>query len=131
MSRNRFITTERIRINLSDEEWIEIKKELNAGEERKQASLALVPIVVEGKIVDRIDWSQYELLRTSLWLVDWHIHDADGKVPVLSLDSIRALDVETFEEINGAIFKHLMELAVSKKVAKNPSGTNVDQTSIS
>lgn len=130
MSRNRFIVPDTVKINLSDEEWIEIKKELNAGEERKQSALALVPIMLNGKIVDRVDWSQYELLRAHLWLVNWHLHDAEGNVPPLTLDSLRALDITTFDEINDIIFKHVMETATAKKAVKNPSGTNDAQTSI-
>lgn len=131
MSRNRFIVPDTVRIPLSNEEWIEIKKELNAGEERKQSALALVPILLNGKIVDRVDWSQYEILRALLWLVKWHVHDEKGEVPPLTLDSIRALDVETFNEINDHIYVHVMEIAALKKAAKNPSGTNDGQTSTS
>ena len=129
MSRNRFLQPEIVRIALSEEEWIEIKKELNAGESRKQASLAMFPVMLDGKVVDRIDWSQYELLRANLWLTAWHLHDSAGNVPKLSLDALRALDVETFEEINNAIFKHIMETIELKKASKNPSGTNLDQIS--
>lgn len=124
MSRNRFvISNQTVRIPLSEEEWIEVKKELNAGEERKASSLALVPTKVDGKIIDRVDWAVYELYRTHLWLVDWHIHDENGKVPSLSLDSLKALDIDTFNEINDLIFKHILEQEKSKKAAKNPSGS--------
>jgi len=124
MSRNRFVKPETVRLKLSEEEWVEIKKELNAGEARKQASLAVVPHILEGRVVDRVDWSQYELLRMELWVVDWHLHNAEGKVPKLSLDALRALDVTTFNEINDLISQHVVESLTSKKVELNPSGTN-------
>lgn len=125
--RSRFVSLLTKRLYLQDsgvEEWFEVKKELNAGEDRTQANLALVPMFVDDvdsdgkptkKIVDRIDWSQYELLRMHLWVTAWHVHDANGNVPPLSLDAIRALDVETFNEINDALFAHMLEGQEEKK----------------
>lgn len=134
MSRNSFAETDVTKIYLDDmkEEWFEAKNDLNAGEDRKQAHLALVPIQIEDldaegkpildaegkpskRILDRIDWSQYELLRAHLWITAWHIHDKQGNVPALSLDSIRALSVETFNNINLLLFAHMMKQAAEKK----------------
>jgi hypothetical protein len=128
MSRNRFVVPEVVRINLSDEEWIEIKKELNAGEERRHFNLATIPFVVNGQVVERVDWSQYEILRVHLWLVKWHIHDEKGEVPLLSLDAIRALDVPTFEEINQHIVAHILQQKELKKAQANPKVPSASPT---
>lgn len=132
--RNRFVVPETVRYTLSEDEWIEVKKELNAGEERKLASLAMVPtpITVDGKtkIVDRIDWSQWDLLKAELWMTSWHLHDSTGNVPPLSLDSLKALDIKTFSEITSIIDRHAIESQSAKKGNASQSGTKSDQTSL-
>lgn len=123
MSRNRFTIPDVRRIYLKDsnqEEWFEIKKELNAGEERRQSALGMLPVDVGGRIMDRVDWGVYELLRCQLWMTNWHLHDEKGEVPPLTLDALRALDPETFHEINNSIYEHIEELAAAKKKAKTP-----------
>lgn len=119
MTRNRFASVDSDRIQLSDGLWIEVKSELDAGDQRKMDSLAVVPIVIDEKIVDRVDWSKYELLRTHLWLTGWNLTrlDKDGKdyqVP-LSIDSLAALTNEDFDEINSAVYKHIMTTVMEKK----------------
>lgn len=134
MSRNSFAGSDVTRIYLDDakEEWFEAKDELNAGEDRKQAHLALVPFEIaeldgegrpvvgeDGKpvkrIIDRIDWSDYELLRANLWITAWHIHDKKGNVPTLSLDAIRALKTEVFNHMNLLLYGHIMGKIQEKK----------------
>ena len=130
MSRNRFVVPEVKRIPLSEDEWIEVKSELNAGEQRRQIALAYTPVALpDGRVVDRRDLSQYELMRVHLWLTAWHIHDAAGNVPPLSLDAIRALDVETFEEINDKIYEHIVSVemltAEKKRMREKSSSAEV------
>lgn len=119
MGRNRFITPISKRIHISDGDWIEVKQELDAGDSRKQDSLAVVPVPIEVKgkveIHDRVDFSQYEIMRTFLWLTDWSLCGPDGNRRPLTLEAVRSLDVDTFEEVNRAIFNHVMEMAAEKK----------------
>jgi hypothetical protein len=119
-----FVVPETVRINLSDDEWIEVKKELNVGEERRHFSLASVSTVIDGRVVEHTDWSMYEILRAQLWMTKWHVHDENGEVPPLSLDAIKALTVDVFEEINQAIISHATEQAEIKKARTNPRGTS-------
>lgn len=133
--RNRFVVPATVRYNLSDDEWIEVKKELNAGEERKLASIAMVPTPFvdpqtgKARVIDRIDWSLWDLMKAELWMTAWHLHDVTGNVPPLTLDSLKALDVPTFSEITKIIDRHSVESVAAKKGTASPSGTKSDQTS--
>lgn len=145
MAPNRFAVIGKKKIFLfnSEEEWIEIKDTLNVGDQKRQDALAIVPAVVkkvnalgilEDVVVDRTDWGLYEILRAELWLLSWHIHDAEGNVPPLNLDSIKALDAETFNEITVKIFDHIMEvqnakLEAKKKAMKTQLGLGSEATS--
>lgn len=111
-----FAVPEVVRLNLKIEgEWIEIKKVLNAGEERKQAFLAKTHVVVDGKLYDTVDWSEYEFLRDDLWITAWHIHDAQGNVPPKSVAALKALTVEKFNEIDNAVLAYIINQATEKK----------------
>jgi len=122
MARSRFITPGVTRIPISDGDWIDVKSELSAGDQRRQDVLAMHPRIIEGKLMDVVDWSEYEILRAHLWLVDWSfiklVNDKPTPVPI-TVDSIKSLDLETFEEINNLIFKHIMAVIAEKKTKKS------------
>lgn len=122
MGRNRFASHGTKRIELADGDWIEVKTGLTAGEQRVQDQLALVPVVVDGLVHERIDWSKYEFLRTDLWITSWSLtrQTADGKeVPVLkSVATLQAMESEDFDEINEAVYAHIKEWIAAKKVLR-------------
>lgn len=118
--RNCFIEAETVKKPLAQEgEWIEIRKKLNNGEKRLQDELGIIHKQVGDKVIRVIDWGLYEMLRAELWIIRWHLHDKDGNVPPLGIDSIKALDPDVFEEINNIIFKHSQEIEEAKKVILN------------
>lgn len=119
MGRNRFAPATVDRIPLDDGDWIEVKHELNNGEHKKLEAAGLKPpTVVNGKVISPIDWEVYEIERCAIFLVDWSFRDADDRPVPVNLASIRALDIETFDAINSAIFKHVAEVAVEKKAQR-------------
>lgn len=122
MVRNSFIDPNTKRYDLKAEgEWIEVIDILNNGQQRLQDQLALKYVQIGEKVVSVVDWSMYEILRAQLWLVNWHIHDKDGKVPELSLDALKALNPAVFKEIDDIIFAHALESVIRGKVLANPS----------
>lgn len=121
MARNRFTLSEVERIEISDGDWIEIKKDLNTGEVKRLESSGLKPPVtdvVTGKLVNPIDWEIYEIDRAVIFLQDWSFRDSSDKPVKISRDSVKALDPATFEEINVAIFEHTVRRATEKKTLK-------------
>lgn len=118
-ARVRFVTPGTTKINISDGDWIEVKSELNAGDQRRQDALATKPQMVNGEVRDVTDWGEYEILRAHLWLTAWSLTMPDGKggqVPVpITVDNIKALEIETFNEINHAIWQHMRAWIELKK----------------
>ena len=133
-----FVAVEVDRHPLSSGGWVEIKRNLNIAEQRRMETLALVPYKIGNEVLNRIDWSQYEILRAELWLTDWLMLDSKDKPRDLSLDAIKALDPDVFEEISGFILARILVLGQEKKTrrevnaklaADRAAGTTSDQTS--
>lgn len=139
MSRNRFVSTDTHKIPLSDGDWIEVKKDLNTGDQKRleQAGSGTPIRINDGTIHTPIDWSRYEIERAAIFLTNWHVHrvdtdgipvpvpllDKDGKVQV---DAIEALDPFDFEEINKAIFKYVMDRAAEKNALRAAQTPKID-----
>ncbi len=107
MSRYRFVKPETVRLDLSDGDWIEVKKELTAGEARaiSRSSVRAVTDVQTGKTVTEEDLDQLSLLNT--YLTNWSFVDAAGKQSKYSLDALRALDQDSYVEIVNALAAHI------------------------
>lgn len=119
MGRNRFQAPEVERIPLSDGDWIEIKRDLNAGDNRKLEAAGLKPpTVVEGKIISPVNWETYDFERAVIFLVDWSFRDKDDKPVKLTIDALKALTTGDFNEVNTAIFRYVMTHAAEKAAHK-------------
>lgn len=115
MGRNRFQPPDTVRLPLSDDDWIEVHKDLNAGLQKKLEAAGLKPpTVVDGKIVSPVNWESYDFERAVIFLVDWSFRDKDDKPVKLTIDALRALTIEDFAEVNTAIFRYVMTHAAEK-----------------
>jgi hypothetical protein len=110
MSRCRIVVPEVVRIPLSDGDWIEVKKRLNAGEQRAMfASMYLAG--GDGQV--RVNPVTYAVAQMTAYLVDWSMVGLDGKIiPIAGkaaetvAAAINLLDGETNAEIQRAIAAH-------------------------
>lgn len=123
MGRNRVAAQEVDRIPLSDGDWVELKRDLNAGDLKKLEDAGLAPPVrlADGSITRPIDWERYEFERAAIFLVDWSFRGPDDKPLALkgangqvSIATLKVLDIESFDEINAAVFRHTTERAAAK-----------------
>lgn len=128
MAKVRFVEAATDRIPLSDGDWIEVKRDLNTGDQKKLEAAGLKPPTrvggvggVGGEIITPIDWEIYEIHRAAVFLTDWSFRGLDDKpFPLnnrdgqVSIDALKALDPETFDEINKAIFAHVIKRAAEK-----------------
>lgn len=120
MARNRFVKPKTVRIDLSDGDWIEIKRELNAGEHRE----IFGRMVKEMRAGERatIDPELVGLTKLVGYIVAWSFED-NGKPVEVSADAIKSLDVETFAELSAAIDKHDEAMDAEIEARKNvPAG---------
>lgn len=113
MSRYRFVVPETVRLFLSDGDWIDVKKSLNVGEQKRLEATGVTRTIAAPPSVN---WAEYTIGRVCVWLEDWSFKDTDGKDVPLSVDAVRALDTATFTEIQVALTKHVQGIEDSKNV---------------
>lgn len=104
------------RIPISGGNWIEVKKQINVGEKKRIESAGVRRVrSTTGEVVVELDHTEYSFVRTEVWLKDWSLKNKEGKDVGLSTSAIRALDEETFDEIENAISSHIEKLDAEKK----------------
>ena len=117
MARCRFVTPDSVRLSLSDGDWIEVKAELNAGEQRHLFA-GLVKSMKPG-VATELDPEQVGKTKLLSYIVDWSLRDANGaKVPVTSA-SLDALEVDTYQELNTVIDAHEEAIEKARAERKN------------
>jgi hypothetical protein len=114
----RFVSPETVRINLSDGQWIDVKKTLTAGEEKAYRSAGFKRVSQRqddnANEVD-IDWQAMAFARVDTYLVEWSAKKPDGKDMPLNKSTIRNLDTDSFKEIDDAILAHIDAVEEAKK----------------
>lgn len=114
MGKQRFIKPMVHRIDLTDGDWIEIKDRLTVGERKGILSKAARGgFSSDGQRV-HLDATEAQFARVEAWLVDWSFKGLDDKPMKLSGTAIRALDNESFTEIEEALDKHEEAQAAAK-----------------
>ena len=128
MSRNRFVEPEVVRLELTEGDWVEVKKELTYGEEQRLAGAAMTSMNIqsdsdraktrtedgEGVRVN-LENERYAILRLYTWLVDWSFENTAGKRVKVSREAIANLGADTAHEIDEALSAHI----ASREEAKN------------
>lgn len=114
----RFVAPETVRIELpGGQDWIVVKKELTAGEERKFRSAGLMKVSHQGKDPEiGVNWADMAFARVEAYLVDWSAQKPDGTRLPVSRTQIEALHTEDFEAIDAAVQAHIAASAEEKKV---------------
>jgi hypothetical protein len=114
----RFVAAESKRIHLENGDWIEVKKELSVGEDKRYRMRGLrgmsgLAAKKEDEMKVDVEWEILPIARVEAYLVAW-----SDKRPV-TRDAIEALASEDFEAIDSAIIKHIDEMASEKKALAN------------
>jgi hypothetical protein len=121
MARNRFPTPAVERLPLSEGDWIEVKRELNVGEEKDIVFLAMREIGQDdGNVRFRQDYQLLPFATAVIFLVSWSFHNAKGPVKLEDdqkkrLAQLRALEPGSWNEIEQAIKAHEEKTADAKK----------------
>lgn len=124
MARNRFVKPQTVRLELSDGDWIEVKKELNAGEHRRVFG-RLVKDMRAGERA-QLDPEQVGLTKVVEYLVAWSLED-NGKPVEITEGAINSLDAQTFGEIVKAIDAH--EAAVDAEIEARKNAMDGEKAS--
>lgn len=119
MGRNRFVTPETVRLDLSDGDWIEVKRRLTNGERRRLNTAGLSKSLTIGNEQNQeidIDFAEFSLARAAMWIVDWSFED-DGRRVAVTRVALESLDEETADEIDKALDAHIEAMAGNSQTA--------------
>jgi hypothetical protein len=118
MGRNRFVQPEIVRLELSDGDWVDVKKRLTVGEERA-AFQAIVGEVNQATGWRRPNVEMVGIAEMVAYIVRWSFRDAqDLPVPV-SVTAIKQLDAVSFNEIEKALEAHVAAVEAELAALKN------------
>jgi hypothetical protein len=107
-----------IRLVLSEGEWIDVKRELNAGEARHMHAAAAKETPIGARRV--LDLERVGLVIVLEYLVDWSLLGTDGKTPEpVSESAIKGLDQETYDELEALVGAHDAANASERRARKN------------
>jgi hypothetical protein len=98
MRRCRFVAPNTDRLDFTEDEWIEVKRELTTGETRAMYA----QMFTEGAFDPR----RVAVARILAYVVEWSLLDLAGRPAPLSLSAVDGLDAETFRELREAIDAH-------------------------
>jgi hypothetical protein len=119
-----FVDPEVVKIDLSDDEWIKVKKRLTVSEERAMLTAGFKHVhrdaaedgdASQPSVDIGMDWTAQALARARTYMVDWSATDEEGKSIPLSYEAIKALPPDLFQEIDKAIDRHVEALEQEKK----------------
>lgn len=123
MGRCRFVQPETVTLQISDGDWIEVKKRLTTGESRRSKAVLVKEVRQDGRMTP--DFEMVGIAEVLAYLVDWSLKDKDGKPSRIDTDAkkraaIDQLDDDTFEEISDAIAAHVKAEEEARAEAKKP-----------
>lgn len=114
-------TTTRLDLGQDDDGqpmWIEVKTELNYGEQQELAGLALrlqkTDLGSDAAPSVEMDWAAYGLAKLKTWIVDWSFTDAQGKPVKVSRESVQRLRPWLAQACEKAIDEHAKSLETAK-----------------
>lgn len=120
MPRCRYVNPDTTRYDLSDGDWIDLKRQLTAGE---RWAINAAGVTEEegpgGAVVQKCDLAQrYVAIRLG-WIANWSFVDGDGNQTAVTGPALEALDLDTIAEIDQAIIRHT-ETQRARKNAMSP-----------
>jgi hypothetical protein len=129
MGRPRGVTQDVVRLDISDGDWVQVKRALTVGEERDLVSLAVRGYRPDGTA--DLDTKMLSFLAAATYLTGWSLIGVDGMpIPWMAaaamskrVDVLRTLDTATMAEIDAAIDAHRTAEAQAKNVPSGGSGT--------
>jgi hypothetical protein len=120
MARSNFVQPDMVTLPLSDGDFIVVKKQLTAGEERKVFA-QMVKSMVPGEKMD-LDPEKVGLTKMQAYLLEWGgpgFMGANGKPVDVTTGNIEMLRLDKFTEIQTAIDAHEKAQLAARDAEKN------------
>jgi hypothetical protein len=119
VSRQWFVKPDTVKLELEDDEWIEVKKELNYGEQSKLIVDSQVKVGMDG--IGEVNPMNTAIPGIMAYVVDWSV-EVDGKRQEITREVLEAMPFDYVLEIGAAINEHTGKMAEEKK-ANSGKGT--------
>ena len=120
MPRCRYVQPDTVRYDLTDGDWIDLRKQLTAGERWAIDSAGLT----EGEDgATTRDLAQRSVAIRLGWIVNWSFIDPGGNQTKPTAETLTALDLETIAEIDQAIIRHVDLMRAVKNAPSRGSDT--------
>ena len=131
MGRPRGVRHDVVRLDLSDGDWIDVRRVLTVGEERDLVSLAVRGYRPDGTA--DLDTRLLSFLAAATYITGWSLVNLDGlAMPWMvnakvqqRVDVLRELDGATMAEIDEAIARHRAGVAEEKNAPSGGDGTQL------
>jgi hypothetical protein len=118
-------------VELSEGDWINIKRKLNYGEASDLYDATYRSSVGGAEVTTarEVRMSVFNVQRIMLYILDWSFIDDENKSLPISVESIRALDQETTLEIHTAITDVENEVAQEEREGNARAGNRMGSPS--
>lgn len=116
---NRFVQPEVVRLDLSDGDWLEVRKELSMGEARRAMARTIKTMRADGRIEPDIE--MVGRAEIAAYILDWSFVDAADKRVPYSDAALDNLTGETYAEIETAVRAHIATVEDERKNARSGS----------
>lgn len=130
---SRFVQPDVAVLKISNGDTLTVRRRLNAGERRAMMA-RMYTAGVDGTLKSNV--FQIGVARALTYLLDWSLTDEGGALVAIRdqpIDVVQAaldaLDIESFNEVDGAIFAH--ETAMEAERAKNSQASESNAPAIS
>ena len=124
-----FVRPEVVRLPLSGERWIDVKKRLNAGESRKM--FARVVKDMPAGATPTLDPEQVGLTKLVAYLLGWSFTDDDGKPVPFSVAALDNVDTDLYAEMIKAVDAHEDAQDVARSAEKNGQSSGIASSATS
>ncbi len=133
MGKSRFVKAETVRLDLTEGDWIEIKRQLrNYDRDRlRGAMIATISQDAEGDQEWTPDFARGNEMKALAWVVDWSLCDDKGKQVDFGRDAWRNLDPNTADEISEALDEYTKRLDTEAKTDPTATDSTASSPSVS
>lgn len=102
---SRFVRPQVTRLELSDGDWLEVRRELTVGEQRTAMSKIVKTMRADGRIEP--DLQQVGKAEIAAYILDWSFTDENDKRVPYSDAALDNLTTSAFQEIETAVRAHI------------------------
>lgn len=117
----RFVQPDVVRLDLSDGDWLDVRKELSNGEVRRAMAKTIKSLRPDGQIEP--DLEMLGRAEIASYIVDWSFVDASDKRVSFSDAALDNLTQDAYTEIEKAVRAHIARGEDERKNARGESSS--------